>query len=57
MKGNDGKKFERVIIEMNTNEAKHFVAKLREIERVIKLFLIINIGINRIIIMSILFRS
>lgn len=34
LKGSDGKQFERVVIEMDKNEAKHFVAKLREIERV-----------------------
>ena len=34
LRGDDGKKLERVIIEMNKLEAKAFVAKLREIERV-----------------------
>jgi hypothetical protein len=34
LRGDDGKKLERVIIEMNHREAKAFVAKLREIEKV-----------------------
>lgn len=34
LKGSDGKKFERVVIEMNKDEAKAFVTKLREIEKV-----------------------
>ena len=34
LRGSDGKELERVIIEMNTVEAKAFVAKLREIEKV-----------------------
>ena len=35
LKGNDGKKYERVVIEMNKDEAKHFVGKLKELEKVI----------------------
>lgn len=34
LRGSDGKELERVIIEMNKNEAKAFVAKLKEIEKV-----------------------
>ena len=30
----DGKGLERVVIEMNTQEAKAFIGKLREIEKV-----------------------
>ena len=32
LKGSDGKKLERVVIEMTRDEAKAFVGKLREIE-------------------------
>jgi hypothetical protein len=35
LKGSDGKKLERVVLEMRKEEAKAFVAKLREIERVL----------------------
>ena len=34
LRGSDGKELERVIIEMNKVEAKAFVSKLREIEKV-----------------------
>jgi len=34
LRGEDGKRLERVVIEMNQQEAKAFVAKLKEIERV-----------------------
>lgn len=34
LKGSDGKKLERVVIEMKREEARAFVANLREIERV-----------------------
>jgi hypothetical protein len=34
LKGSDGKQLERVVIEMNKAEAKIFVAKLRDIEKV-----------------------
>ena len=34
LKGYDGKKIERVVIEMNKDEARAFVGKLKEIERV-----------------------
>lgn len=34
LKGSDGKKLERVVLEMRKDEAKAFVMKLREIERV-----------------------
>ena len=34
LKGSDGKKVERVVIEMNLDEAKAFVGRLREIEKV-----------------------
>jgi hypothetical protein len=34
LKGSDGKKLERVVLEMRKEEAKAFVGKLREIERV-----------------------
>jgi len=33
LRGEDGKRLERVVIEMNQQEAKAFVAKLKEIER------------------------
>lgn len=45
LKGSDGKKLERVVIEMNKEEAKAFVGKLKEIERVrIMNNLIIDVG-------------
>lgn len=34
LRKDDGKSLERVVIELNTIEAKAFVGKLREIERV-----------------------
>jgi hypothetical protein len=34
LRKDDGKSLERVVIEMNLGEAKAFVGKLREIERV-----------------------
>jgi COMM domain len=34
LRKDDGKSLERVVIEMNVGEAKAFVGKLREIERV-----------------------
>jgi hypothetical protein len=34
LRGNDGKNLERVVIEMNKGEAKAFVGKLRDIEKV-----------------------
>jgi len=33
LKRSDGKEIQRVVIEMNKDEAKSFVSKLREIER------------------------
>lgn len=50
LKGSDGKKVERVVIEMNMDEAKAFVGRLREIEKVNKL-LNVKIGFNWCIIM------
>lgn len=52
LKGCDSKKLERIVLEMNTVEAKGFVAKLKEIERVNIIKININIGIDRCIIMS-----
>lgn len=34
LRGCDGKELERVVIEMNKSEAKAFVAKLKEVEKV-----------------------
>jgi hypothetical protein len=34
LRGSDGKQLERVVIEMNKDEARTFVSKIREIERV-----------------------
>ena len=34
LRGSDGKELERVIVEMNKAEAKAFVGKLKEIEKV-----------------------
>ena len=33
LRGQDGKRLERVVLEMNLQEAKAFVGKLREVER------------------------
>lgn len=38
LRGNDGKNLERVVIEMNKSEAKAFVGKLRDIEKVSVIF-------------------
>ena len=43
LRGADGKELERVIIEMNKVEAKAFVSKLREIEKVSVLSQIISL--------------
>ena len=42
LRGSDGKDLERVIIEMNKVEAKAFVGKLKEIEKVRKKWYKIN---------------
>jgi len=34
LRGDDGKKIERVVIEMNQTEARAFVHKIKEIEKV-----------------------
>ena len=39
LKNNDGSKIERVLIEMNMEEARGFVGKLKEIERVRNIFM------------------
>lgn len=34
LRGDDGRRLERVVIEMNQTEAREFVSKIKEIERV-----------------------
>jgi hypothetical protein len=56
LKGNDGKNLEKVVLEMRKDEAKAFVAKLREIERVkqyIVLLIYVNVGFIRCIRMKV----
>ena len=48
LRGSDGKELERVIIEMNRVEAKAFVTKLKEIERVRDEVIDDNIGSPRV---------
>ena len=46
LKASDGKKIERVVIEMNKDEARAFVGKLKEIERVKYIFILINLNLG-----------
>lgn len=55
LRGDDCKRLERVVLEMNHSETKAFVGKLKEIEKVLLIIIIIIhlIGVNWIIIMII----